>query len=54
MRRYLSCRFLFKHVNGFPTKLVRKPPHKTFHHEFVVLTQKPSPPEQSETTSPRA
>uniref|UniRef100_A0A0D3ABE6 Uncharacterized protein n=1 Tax=Brassica oleracea var. oleracea TaxID=109376 RepID=A0A0D3ABE6_BRAOL len=42
MRRYLSCRFLFKHRNGFPTKLVRKLPHKTFHHEFVVLTPKPS------------
>ncbi|KAL0661970.1 hypothetical protein Bca4012_098807 [Brassica carinata] len=28
--------------NGFPTKLVSKLPHKTFHHEFVVLTPKPS------------
>ncbi|CAN6920735.1 unnamed protein product, partial [Brassica oleracea var. botrytis] len=42
MRSYLSCRFLFKHRNGFPTKLVRKLPHKTFHHEFLVLTPKPS------------
>ncbi|KAL0690989.1 hypothetical protein Bca4012_090668 [Brassica carinata] len=42
MRSYLSCRFLFKHRNGFPTKLVRKLPHKTYHHEFLVLTSKPS------------
>ncbi|CAN6997284.1 unnamed protein product [Brassica rapa subsp. trilocularis] len=54
MRRYLSCRFLFKRRNGFPTKLVRKLPHKTFHHEFLVLTPKTEPPEQNETTSPRA